>query len=67
MQIRDKCILSGEEPHTKGRCYKAKTRGDKEETTNNFSTLSNPLTTPTQALMSDNMQRIIKHANSIHN
>ena len=64
MQIEDKYILFGEEPHTEGCCSKAKTRGDKEETMNNFSTLSNPHTTASQTLMSDNMQRIIKYANS---
>ena len=51
-------------PHSEGCCYKAKTRGDKEETMNNFCTLSNSHTIASQALMSDNMQCIIKYANS---
>ena len=60
MQIGDKFLVFGEKPHTEGCCFKARIRGDKEETMNNFCTLS----IATQALMSDNIQRIIRYANS---
>ena len=64
MQTGDKYILFGEKLHTQGCCYKARIRGDKEETMNNFCTLSNRHTTASEALMSDNIQRIIKYSNS---
>ena len=41
MQIGDKFIVFRKKPHTEVCRYKAKTRGDKEETMNNFTTLSN--------------------------